>query len=121
MILSQVVFVQHGDTQGACWVHRRLREPAEFPVRPFCSLRPPLSGQEVQAVQIFVVRREEHLVVGLFDADDGLEDGAFTVLNPLSHGMKVGSKSTAAGKMPFGPCLPILRIIVSTIRSGSAT
>ena len=51
-----------------------------------------LSGQEVQAVQIFVVRREEHLMVGLLDTDDGLEDGTFAVLNPLSHGMKVGGK-----------------------------
>ena len=51
-----------------------------------------LAGQEVQSVQILLVAGEQQAAVGLFDRDDGLENGALAVLNPLTHGVQVGSE-----------------------------
>ena len=57
-----------------------------------------LAGQEVQSVQVLVVLREEQLLLWLFNGDDGLEDSALAVLNPLTHGVQVGGKVDRGGE-----------------------
>ena len=48
--------------------------------------------EEVQTVKVFVIMGEENLMVNLFNAQHGFENRTLALLNPLSHGMKVGGK-----------------------------
>ena len=57
-----------------------------------------LASQEVQAVQILFVLREEQFLLGFLNRDDRLEDGALAILNPLSHGVQVGGEIDAGGE-----------------------
>ena len=57
-----------------------------------------LAGKEVQTIEIFLVSGEEQFVVRLLYADDGLVDGAFTLLNPLSHRVQVGGEIARSGE-----------------------
>ena len=54
--------------------------------------------EEVEAVEVFLVVGEEHGVAGLCHRDDGLEDGALAVLNPLAHGVEVGGEVDGSGE-----------------------
>ena len=49
-----------------------------------------LACQEVQTIQVLLIRRHSERGVGLLNRDDSLEDGTFTILNPLTHRVKVG-------------------------------
>ena len=51
-----------------------------------------LALEEVQAVEVLIVVREEQLLVRSLNADDGLEDRALALLNPLTHRVEVGSE-----------------------------
>ena len=57
-----------------------------------------LAGHEVEAVQVGVVGRNYDGVLGLFDGDNRLEDGAFAVLNPLAHRVQVGREIDGSGE-----------------------
>ena len=48
-----------------------------------------LACKEVQSVEILFVAWEKQFLVGLLNADHCLEDGALTVLNPLTHRVEV--------------------------------
>ena len=50
------------------------------------------AGQEVEAVEVFFIVGEKHGVAGLLHGDDGFEDAAFALLDPLSHRVEVGGK-----------------------------
>ena len=45
----------------------------------------PLSSQEVQAIQVLCIGRNLQATVRILHRDDGLKDGTFAVLNPLTH------------------------------------
>ena len=60
-----------------------------------------LTGQEVQAVQVLFIAGEEQFVLGFFDADYGLKDGALAFLNPLSHRVEVGAEINGCGEDSF--------------------
>ena len=51
-----------------------------------------LACKEVEAVEIFLIVGEEHLVVCLLNAQYGLEYGTFSLLYPLTHGVEVGGE-----------------------------
>ena len=51
-----------------------------------------LASEEVQAIEILFVGRNNHGAVGVLDGDDGLEDGAFAFLDPLAHRVQVGGE-----------------------------
>ena len=57
-----------------------------------------LASEEVQTIKILLILREEQLLLRLLNADDGLEDGALTVLNPLSHGVEVSGEVDRSGE-----------------------
>ena len=48
--------------------------------------------KEVQTVKVLLVVGEEQRLVRLLYAQHSLEDGALALLNPLSHGVQVGSE-----------------------------
>ena len=56
------------------------------------------AGQEVEAVEVFFIVGEEHGVAGLLHGDDGFEDAAFALLDPLSHRVEVGGKVHSGGE-----------------------
>ena len=51
-----------------------------------------LACKEVQTIEVFLIRRNRQRGIGLLHRDDCLEDGAFTILNPLTHRVEVGGK-----------------------------
>ena len=57
-----------------------------------------LPCQEVQSVEVLLVAGEEQFAVRLLDTDDRLEDGALTLLDPLSHGVEVGGEVARGGE-----------------------
>ncbi|EJX06228.1 hypothetical protein EVA_05664 [gut metagenome] len=48
--------------------------------------------EEVQAIEVFFIMGEEHGVRSLFNGNHCFEDGAFAVLDPLTHRVEVGSQ-----------------------------
>ena len=48
--------------------------------------------EEVQPVEILLVVREKNPVVGFLDAKHCLENGTFSFLNPLTHGVQISSE-----------------------------
>src|SRR5574344_2412294 len=57
-----------------------------------------LAGEEVQSVEVLIVVGEEHCAVGLLYADDSFVDSALAFLNPLTHGVEIGSEVTRSGE-----------------------
>ena len=53
------------------------------------------SGKVVQAVEVLLVGRDDEAVARLVHGDDGLEDGALALLNPLAHAVEVGTEVDA--------------------------
>ena len=51
-----------------------------------------LASEEVETIEVLLVRRNNYGAVGILDGDDGLEDGTLTLLDPLAHGVKVGGE-----------------------------
>ena len=51
-----------------------------------------LALQEVQTIKVFIIVREEQLLVRSLYADNSFEDRTLTFLNPLTHRVEVGSE-----------------------------
>ena len=56
------------------------------------------AGQEVETVEVFLVRGNLQTGVGLLYADNGFKDGALAVLDPLTHRVQVGGEVNACGE-----------------------
>ena len=82
-----------------------------------------LAGEEVEAVEVLFVGGEEDGVVGVFDRDDGFEDGAFAFLDPLSHGVEVGGEVDCSGEdadavLTFAFAVELLPPLVHVVKFG---
>ena len=96
--MTDVVFVQLGNTDahvGHTTIHV---SQTSTQLCHLVHLVYALASEEVQTVKILFVLREEQLLLGLLDADDGLEDGTLAILNPLTHRVQVGSEINACGE-----------------------